>query len=90
MTQIYGKKDSGKSSMLMQAIVECQKQNILPILILTEFKFDSVGPACWNYNLMTTIQSGEFLQSGELFSFGIVLLFEGFQCTLVNDLFVVR
>jgi hypothetical protein len=60
------------------------------LIHLTEFKFVSVGPACWNYNPMTTIQEGEFLKSGELFSFGIVLLFEGFQCTLVNDLFVVR
>ena len=62
------------------------------LIHLTEFKFVSVGPACWNYNPMTIIQYGEFLKSGELFSFGIVLrlLFEGFQCTLINDLFVVR
>jgi len=40
ITQIYGKKDTGKSSFLMQAIAACQLQGILPILILTEHKFD--------------------------------------------------
>lgn len=40
ITQVYGKKDSGKTSMLMQGIAECQKQGILPILILSEPKFD--------------------------------------------------
>lgn len=38
--QIYGKKDTGKSSFLQQAIVACQEQDILPILILSEHKFD--------------------------------------------------
>jgi RecA/RadA recombinase len=38
--QIYGKKDSGKTSALMDGIVAAQKQGILPILILTEYKFD--------------------------------------------------
>lgn len=40
ITQVYGKKDSGKTSLLMQGIAEAQKQDILPILILTEHKFD--------------------------------------------------
>lgn len=40
ITQVYGKKDSGKSSLLMQAISSAQAQGILPILILTEHKFD--------------------------------------------------
>ncbi len=38
--QGYGKKDTGKSSFLQQAIVQCQKQDILPVLILSEHKFD--------------------------------------------------
>jgi len=37
---IYGKTDTGKTSILMEAIVQAQKQNIVPILILTEHKFD--------------------------------------------------
>ncbi len=40
ITQVYGKKDSGKTSFLMQCIAACQEQGILPILILTEHKFD--------------------------------------------------
>lgn len=40
ITQCYGKKDSGKTSLLMQAIAACQRQGILPILVLSEFKFD--------------------------------------------------
>lgn len=40
ITQDYGKKDSGKTSLLMQAIAACQAQGILPILILSEPKFD--------------------------------------------------
>ena len=41
ITQVYGKKDAGKSSFLQQCIVSCQKQGVLPILILTEPKFDA-------------------------------------------------
>lgn len=40
ISQVYGKKDSGKTSILMQGIAACQKQGILPILILTEHKMD--------------------------------------------------
>lgn len=40
ITHIYGKPDTGKTTFLMQAIAACQKQGILPILILTEHKFD--------------------------------------------------
>lgn len=37
---IYGKSDSGKTTYLMETIAACQRQNVLPILILTEHKFD--------------------------------------------------
>lgn len=40
ITCVYGKPDSGKTSMLMQGIKACQDQGILPVLILTEHKFD--------------------------------------------------
>lgn len=40
ITHIYGKPDTGKTTLLMQAIAAAQKQGILPILILTEHKFD--------------------------------------------------
>jgi len=40
ITCIYGKPDSGKSTILMEAIAAAQKQGILPFLVLTEHKFD--------------------------------------------------
>jgi len=40
ITHVYGKPNVGKTTLLMEAISNCQKQGILPILILTEHKFD--------------------------------------------------
>jgi RecA/RadA recombinase len=40
ITHVYGKPNTGKTTFLMEAIGEAQKQGILPILILTEHKFD--------------------------------------------------
>ena len=40
ITHIYGKPNTGKTTALMEAIVACQKQGIVPIVILTEHKFD--------------------------------------------------
>ncbi len=40
ITHVYGKPDTGKTTLLMQSIAACQRQGILPILILTEHKFD--------------------------------------------------
>lgn len=40
ITHVYGKPDTGKTTMLMEAIAGCQEAGILPILILTEHKFD--------------------------------------------------
>lgn len=47
ITHIYGKPDTGKTTILMEAIVNAQKQDILPILILTEHKFDFDRIAHW-------------------------------------------
>lgn len=47
ITQVYGKKDSGKTSLLMQAIAACQRQGVLPILVLSEFKFDFSRLSKW-------------------------------------------
>jgi len=40
ITHVYGKPNTGKTTLLMQCIAAAQKQGILPILILTEHKFD--------------------------------------------------
>ena len=39
ITHVFGKSDVGKTTFLMEGIVACKKQGILPILILTEHKF---------------------------------------------------
>jgi RecA/RadA recombinase len=36
---VYGKPDTGKTTLLMEAIKGCQQRSIIPILILTEHKF---------------------------------------------------
>lgn len=40
ITHVYGKPNTGKTTLLMEGIAQAQRQNILPILILTEHKFD--------------------------------------------------
>ena len=40
ISQIYGKSDTGKTSFLFHVAAQCQKQDILPILIITELKVD--------------------------------------------------
>lgn len=40
ITHAYGKPNTGKTTMLMDGIAAAQKQGVLPILILTEHKFD--------------------------------------------------
>ena len=36
---VYGKPDTGKTTLLMEAIKGCQQKSVIPILILTEHKF---------------------------------------------------
>lgn len=38
ITQIYGLSDTGKSSLLFHGVAEAQRQNILPVVIITEGK----------------------------------------------------
>jgi len=40
ITQVYGKSDTGKTSLLFHTAAQAQKQNILPIFIMTEGKVD--------------------------------------------------
>lgn len=39
ITCVYGKPDTGKTTFIQDGIAACQKQDILPILVLTEHKF---------------------------------------------------
>lgn len=40
ISQIYGKSDTGKTTFMFHTIAQCQKQGILPIVIITEGKVD--------------------------------------------------
>jgi RecA/RadA recombinase len=40
ITQVYGKSDTGKTSLLFHAAAQAQKQNVLPVFIMTEGKVD--------------------------------------------------
>lgn len=40
ITQVYGKSDTGKTSLLFHAAAQAQKQGVLPVLIVTEHKVD--------------------------------------------------
>ena len=40
ITQIYGKSDTGKTSLLFHAAAKAQQQGVLPIFIMTEGKVD--------------------------------------------------
>lgn len=40
ITHVYGKPNTGKTTLLMEGIAQAQAQDVFPILILTEHKFD--------------------------------------------------
>lgn len=40
ITQVYGKSDTGKTSLMFHAAVQAQKQGIVPVIIITEGKID--------------------------------------------------
>jgi len=40
LIHLYGKKNVGKSSIMMELLAACQTQGVLPVLVLTEHKFD--------------------------------------------------
>jgi len=50
ITQIYGKSDTGKTSLLFHAAAKAQQQGILPILIITEGKVDWDRAASMGFN----------------------------------------
>lgn len=40
LMHVFGKKDTGKTSMLMELMASCESQGVVPILLLTEHKYD--------------------------------------------------
>lgn len=50
ITQVFGKSDTGKTSLLFHAAAQCQKQGIIPVVIVTEGKVDWDRAAAMGFN----------------------------------------
>ncbi len=50
ISEIYGKSDTGKTSLLFHAAAQAQKQGILPVVIVTEGKVDWVRAAAMGFD----------------------------------------
>lgn len=64
ITQIYGKSDTGKTSLLFHTAAQAQKQDILPVLIITEGKVDWARAALMGFDKDNAIvnENLEFLE----------------------------
>lgn len=69
LTQIYGKSDTGKTSLLYHAAAEAQKQGILPVMIITERKVSWERAAAMGFNKENAIieENLEYLE--DIFAF---------------------
>lgn len=64
ITQVYGKSDTGKTSLLFHTAAQAQKQDILPILLITEGKVDWARAALMGFDKDAAIvnENLEFLE----------------------------
>lgn len=69
ITQIYGKSDTGKTSLLFHAAAKAQQQGILPILIITEGKVDWDRAARMGFNPDQAIVNSSLDYMEDVFQF---------------------
>ncbi len=69
ITQVYGKSDTGKTSLLFHTAAKAQQQNILPIFIMTEGKVDWERAVKMGVNLDSCIINEECNFLEEVFTF---------------------
>lgn len=65
ISEIYGKSDTGKTSILFHAAAQAQKQGILPVLVITEGKVDwnRAGSMGFNKDEFAIVEEGiEYLE----------------------------
>src|SRR5690242_17320901 len=64
ITQVFGKSDTGKTSLLFHAAGQAQKQGILPVMIITEGKVDWERASAMGFDKDTAIvnESCEYLE----------------------------
>lgn len=69
ITQVYGKSDTGKTSLLFHAASKAQQQDVLPIFIMTEGKVDWERAVKMGVNIEQCIINEECSYLEEVFSF---------------------
>jgi len=69
ITQIYGKSDTGKTSLLFHAAAKAQEQGVLPVFIMTEGKVDWGRAEKMGVNMEQCIKNEECMYLEEAFTF---------------------
>lgn len=69
VTQIYGKSDTGKTSLLFHAAAKAQQQGVLPVFIMTEGKVDWGRAEKMGVNMSQAIKNEECMYLEEAFTF---------------------
>lgn len=69
ITQIYGKSDTGKTSLLFHAAAKAQEQGVLPIFIMTEGKVDWTRAEKMGVNMEQCIKNEECMYLEDAFTF---------------------
>lgn len=69
ITQVFGKSDTGKTSLLFHAAAKAQQQGVLPIFIMTEGKVDWTRAEKMGVNLDQVIRYEDGMYLEEVFTF---------------------
>jgi RecA/RadA recombinase len=69
ITQVYGKSDTGKTSLMFHAASQCQKLGILPVVIITEGKVDWTRAEAMGFNKENAIVEENLKYLEEIFDF---------------------
>ncbi len=69
IVQVYGKSDTGKTSLLFHAAAKAQQQGVLPVFIMTEGKVDWGRAEKMGVNMSQAIKNEECMYLEEAFTF---------------------
>lgn len=69
IVQVYGKSDTGKTSLLFHAAAKAQEQGVLPVFIMTEGKVDWSRAEKMGVNLENCVKNEECMYLEEAFTF---------------------
>jgi len=88
ITQVYGKSDSGKTSILFHTAAQAQAQGILPVLIITEGKVDWERAAQMGFNKDQAIVEENLEYLEDVFKFIDKILADVEMGELPEDVFI--